>query len=398
MNNIRSVILKAGREKSVLQKHPWIFSGAIAKVESALSPGEIIRLLDFRNNFLAYGYYNQKSQIAVRILEWDESKSIDDNWWAGKINESIARRRVLSDNLQTNSYRLIYGESDFLPGLIVDKYSDYIVAQFLTAGTEKSKPMIIAAFNEFLRPTGIYERSDADVRALEGLSVSNGLLAGKNPPNNIEISENGNRFLVDIAGGHKTGHYLDQRENRLSVGKFAKNLDILDCFCYSGGFSIYALAGGANSVTLVDSSNTALNMARLNSELNGQSAKKTNFVEADIFEYLRKIAQSGKMYDMVILDPPKFAASKAHLKKALSAYKDINMYAMKIIKPGGLLVSFSCSGIVSAESLKVALFWAATDAGRPVQIIGKLGQPSDHPILLSFPESEYLKGYICRVL
>lgn len=393
MNNI---ILKAGREKSVLQKHPWIFSGAIANIEGAPSPGQIIRLLDFRKKFLAYGYYNRASQIAVRILEWDELKPIDDNWWLSKVADSIARRHKLADDTNTDSYRLVFGESDLLPGLIVDKYSDYIVVQFLTAGVEAVKPMIILALVELLKPAGIYERSDADIRSLEGLQAASGLLAGTNPPDKLEIKEHSIRYLIDIAGGHKTGHYLDQRENRLVIRKYAANLDILDCFCYTGGFSINALAGNANSVTLVDSSKAALNIARVNLEQNSQVDNKAQFIESDVFDFLRKTAQSGKLFDMIILDPPKFAASKAHLKKALSAYKDINMFAIKLLKPGGLLISFSCSGIVTAESLKVVLFWASTDTNRPIQIIEKLGQPPDHPILLSFPESEYLKGYICR--
>lgn len=395
---MNSIILKAGREKSVLQKHPWIFSGAIANIEGTVSPGEIIRLLDFRKKFLAYGYYNRASQIAVRILEWDETKRVDEAWWISKIANSIGRRLLFAEDEDTDSYRLIFGESDLLPGLVVDKYSDFLVTQFLTAGVEAAKPTIISALVEFLKPSGIYERSDADIRSLEGISTANGLLVGINPPDKLEIKEHNKRFMIDIAGGHKTGHYLDQRENRLAIRKYATNIDILDCFCYTGGFSINALASGANSVTLVDSSKAALNMAQANIKLNGLLDDKVRFIESDVFEFLRKTEQSGRLYDMIILDPPKFAASKTHLKKALSAYKDINMRAIRIIKPGGLLVSFSCSGIVSAESLKIALFWASIDAGKSVQIIEKLGQPSDHPILLSFPESEYLKGYICKVL
>lgn len=398
MQNQKNVILKAGREKSVLQKHPWIFSGAIANIEGNPSPGEIIRLLDFRKKFLAYGYYNRTSQIAVRILEWEETNRIDDNWWASKMADSIGRRRIFTDNTDTDSYRLVFGESDLLPGLIVDKYSDFLVTQFLTAGVEAAKPTIISALADLLKPSGIYERSDPDIRSLEGLPAVNGLMGGINPPDKLEIKEYGRRFLIDIAGGHKTGHYLDQRENRFKIRNYGAGLDILDCFCYTGGFSINALTNRADSVTLVDSSNVALNMARANLELNGLLDNRTKFIESDVFEFLRKTAQSEKTYDMVILDPPKFAASKAHLKKALSAYKDINMYAIRVLKPGGLLVSFSCSGIVTAESLKIAIFWASIDANRPVQVIERLSQPSDHPILLSFPESEYLKGFICRVL
>jgi 23S rRNA (cytosine1962-C5)-methyltransferase len=398
MNDLPNVILKLGREKSVGQKHPWIFSGAIAKIEGSLSPGKIIRLLDSRKHFLAYGYYNRSSQIAVRILEWDELLQIDENWWALRIAESIARRRNLILNSRTDSYRIIYGESDLLPGLIVDKYADFLVAQFLTAGTEKAKQVIVNALNEIMKPSGIFERSDADIRKLEGLSSSGGILAGIAPPDKLQISEHGHRFNIDIAGGHKTGHYLDQRENRFVVGEQASGLDVLDCFCYTGAFSIYALAGGAKSATMLDSSNTALKLAQDNIDSNNLPIDKAKFVEADVFEYLRELSRGDQTYDMIILDPPKFAATKTHLKKALAAYKDINMQAMKILRPGGILVSFSCSGAVSAESLKIALFWAATDANRSAQIIQKLGQTSDHPILLSFPESEYLKGYICKVI
>jgi 23S rRNA (cytosine1962-C5)-methyltransferase len=397
-HNAVDIILKTGREKSVLQRHPWLFSGAIARVDGNPSPGETVRLLDFRKNFLAYGYYNQVSQIAVRVLEWDESNLVDDSWWESKIAASIGRREKLANDKNTDSYRLIFSESDFLPGLVVDKYSDYLSTQFLTAGADALKPVIISALNALLKPVGIYERSDAEIRLLEGLPSANGLLIGKNPPDKFEISENSIRYLIDIAGGHKTGHYLDQRENRLKIRHYSAGLDILDCFCYTGGFSINALTGGANSVTLVDSSKAALNMAQANIELNGLPGDKARFVESDVFDFLRESAKSGKLYDMVILDPPKFASSKAHLKKALSAYKDINMYALKVLKPGGILVSYSCSGIVSAEALKVALFWASIDADKPVQIIEKLCQTLDHPILLSFPESEYLKGYICKVL
>jgi 23S rRNA (cytosine1962-C5)-methyltransferase len=398
MTNLPNIILKPGREKSVLQKHPWIFSGAIAKIDGSLSPGEIIRLLDSRKKFLAYGYYNKASQIAARILEWDESRTIDADWWHEKIAGSIERRKRLADDSRTDSYRLIFGESDLLPGLIVDKYADFLVVQFLTAGIEKVKQLVIDTLNDLLKPKGIYERSDAEIRKLEGLSVSKGIAKGENPPDRLIIHENGLCFNVDIVGGHKTGHYLDQRENRLAVGKFAAGLDILDCFCYTGAFSIYALANEANSVTLLDSSKAALSLAENNFNLNNLSVEKMRFIEADVFEASRRMAQDSRKFDMIILDPTKFASSKTHLNKALAGYKDINMQAIKLLKPGGILVSFSCSGAVSPESLKIALFWAATDTGKMAQMMEKLGQPSDHPILLSFPESEYLKGYICKIL
>ena len=398
MTELPNIILKPTREKSVVQKHPWIFSGAIAKIEGNPASGAIIRLIDSRRQFLAYGYYNPVSQIAVRILEWAEDNRINADWWNIRIAASIARRNNLDSNPQTDSYRLVFGESDLLPGLIVDKYADYLVIQCLTSGTEQTKQMIVSALNEQVKPTGIYERSDSDIRALEGITPAVGTLTGKNPPEKLEICENNNRFFANIAGGHKTGHYLDQRENRLIAADLAPGLNILDCFCYTGAFSIYALAKGANSVTMVDSSKPALTIAHENIFLNNLLIDKAQFVEADTFEYLRQVLAAGKTYDLIILDPPKFAASKTHLKKAMAAYKDINMLAMRILKRNGTLITFSCSGAVSAESLKIALFWAATDANRFVQIIERLGQGSDHPVLLSFPESEYLTGFICRVL
>jgi len=398
MTQIPTIILKPNRDKTARQKHPWIFSGAIARVEGNPDAGAIVRVLDSKRQFVAFGYYNSSSQIAVRLLEWTENIPVDENWWETKLADSIKRRGSLDVDPQTDSYRLVFGESDLLPGLIVDKCADFLVIQCLTAGIENIKPIIVEALEELVKPSGIYERSDVEVRALEGLPQSAGLLAGKEPPEHVAIKENGFNFFVDLRNGHKTGFYLDQRDNRLVVGDIVEGKDVLDCFCYTGAFSIYALAMNARSVTLVDSSGPALATAELNLKLNGLESYKSSFIEADVFEYLRLLANAGKKYDVIILDPPKFASSKNQLKNALAGYKDINLMAMRLLKPEGFLATFSCSGAVFLETLKTVVFWAAKDAGRFIQVVKILSQGPDHPVLASFPESEYLKGLICRAL
>jgi len=394
MNNI---ILKKGREKSVANRHPWLFSGAIGKVEGKPEPGGIVRVCDSENRFMAYGYYNSKPQIQVRLLDWDENAVIDDAWWHNKIAYSIARRRKLAEDNSTDSYRLVFGESDGLPGLIVDKYADYLVLQSLTAGIDRVKQTIVDTLNDLIKPSGIYERSDADIRKIEGLNPNSGVLYGDKPPLPVVIIENGLKFNIDIIGGQKTGFYLDQRGNRLKTTGSASDLDILDCFCHTGAFSVYALSAKAKSVTMVDSSADCLELARQNIELNNLDIEKTSFVKGDVFEILRKYRDTNQRFDMIILDPPKFAKSKSHLKKALSGYKDINMLAMANLKPGGLLATFSCSGAVSSETLKTVLFWAAVDTGKQAQIIDEFHQGSDHPRLATFPEADYLGGFLCRI-
>jgi 23S rRNA (cytosine1962-C5)-methyltransferase len=334
----------------------------------------------------------------VRFLEWDEGITINDEWWIAKIGESVARRDLLVDDINTDSYRLVFGESDLLPGLIVDKYADYLVIQTLTAGIENVKPLIVSCLARLFHPSGIYERSDVSTREREGLKVAVGPLYGADPPDSLPILENGCQFIVDIKKGQKTGFYLDQRNNRQIAAMFAKNHDILDCFCHTGAFSVYALAKNAKSATLVDSSAQSLALAKENMRLNSFSSKAVEFTEGDVFKILREYRDSERHFDMVILDPPKFAPAKKDLKKALAAYKDINMLAIGILNPGGFLVTFSCSGAVDLQTLQTVLFWAATDAKRDVQICRTLSQGLDHPRLVTFPESEYLKGFICKVL
>lgn len=394
---MHTIRLKPGREKTARQRHPWVFSGALAASPRKIAPGEIVRVTDSKGGFVAYGYFNPRSQIRIRLLEWDEGAKIDRDWWAARIRDSVAARdTVLGDD--TDACRLIFGESDLLPGLIVDRYGPFLVLQASTAGIERVKDDIIAILEELLHPEGVYERSEGESRNLEGLALSSGVLWGTAPPNGLIVRENGLRFRVDIAGGQKTAFYIDQRENRKIVSSFAAGRDILDCFCYSGAFSIYALSVGARSATLVDSSAHGLAIAKENLNLNGLDGKNHEIIEDDVFRALRRFRGTGRAFDMVILDPPKFAPNKASLKKALLAYKDINMLGMQLLRPGGFLATFSCSGAVDSQTLQTVLFWAGEDAGRRVQIIHSLSQASDHPRLVTFPESEYLKGFICRVL
>jgi 23S rRNA (cytosine1962-C5)-methyltransferase len=394
---MRKVTLKKGREKSVKNYHPWLFSGAIAKVDGKPEPGELIQVCDGKGLPSAIGYYNHHSQIRVRILDWDAQAVIDKSWWRRLINEALNRRENLAGNDSANAYRLIYSESDGLPGLSVDRYDNYLVIQITTAGIERVKADVIEALVDLLHPDGIYERSEAEVRRLEGLPESSGIVYGKLPPTPITIKENGHLFDVDITAGQKTGFYLDQRENRAKIATSAKGLDVLDCFSHTGAFSVYTLAAGAKSVTLVDSSTDCLELAKRNLALNKLDISKAEYVAGDAFEVLRRFREEGRRFDMVILDPPKFAKSKSHLQKALAGYKDINMLALELLKPGGILATFSCSGLVDYETLKTVLFWAAVDTGKRVQIIEDLYQASCHPRLVTFPEGTYLKGMLCRV-
>lgn len=392
-----TVKLKMGREKSARNYHPWLFSGAIAAVEDNPSPGEIVSIVDSGNVFLAYGYYNPRPQISIRLLEWDESKAIDYSWWKDKLHKSINRREKLARDAGTDSYRLVYSEGDGLPGLIVDKYADYLVLQSLTAGIERVKGNIIDILAELIMPRCIYERSEDRTRKLEGLDTTTGALWGEKPAGFITIKENDLRFHVDIENGQKTGFYLDQRRNRFQVANYAKDLSILDCFSHTGAFSIYALRAGAKSVTLIDSSRECLDLARRNIELNGQDTVDVEFVTGDAFELLRSYKDRGRKFDMIIIDPPKFARSQRNLKRALAGYKDINMLGMSLVNSGGYLATFSCSGAVDYNTFRTVLFWAAADSAKQVQIVDDLYQASCHPRLATFPEGSYLTGFLCRI-
>ncbi|MFH1906754.1 MAG: class I SAM-dependent methyltransferase [Chloroflexota bacterium] len=415
-----SLILKPGREKSLLRRHPWIFSGAIERVDGNPESGATLDLLSARGDSLARAAYSPSSQIRARVWTFDPSEAVDTSFFRKRIASAIGQRNavfshqlsVISDSsfsLPTSALRLIHAESDGLPGLIVDRYADTLVVQFLAAGAEFWRETIADLLLELTGLQNIYERSDADVRELEGLSPRAGPIRG-GPPERTTITEYGLRFTVDLAHGHKTGFYLDQRENRLRVRQLAEGREVLDCFCYTGGFTVHALAGGAKSVLSVDSSVDALSLCRENVALNsslithpspapiaveGSLITRHSSLEGDVFQVLRKFRDEGRAFDIIILDPPKFAPTAAQAERAARGYKDINLLAFKLLRAGGLLVTFSCSGGVSAELFQKIVAGAALDAGVEAQIVEHLSQGADHPVALNFPEGAYLKGLVC---
>ncbi len=391
-------MLKRNRAKPVLQRHPWIYSGAIERVEGDPVDGDVVDVRDAGNNWLARGYYNAQSQIVVRLLTWQQDEQIDADFWRRRLEHAIAARQALADDPATDAYRLAHAESDYLPGLIVDCYGDWLVMQFLTLGVERRRDELVSLLVDLVDGVrGICERSDVDVREREGLEQRTGLLWGQEPPEEIEVVENGRRFLVDVRQGHKTGFYLDQRENRARLPAFCAGAEVLDAFSYVGGFGVYAAAGGAKTVTLVDSSAPALELARRNLAVNGCESAEVEFVEGNVFSVLRGYRAQERQFDVVVLDPPKLAHSGREVERAARAYKDVNLLAFQLLRPGGVLFTFSCSGAVSADLFQKIVFGAALDAGRDAQIIGYLAQGSDHPVALTFPEGAYLKGLICRV-
>jgi 23S rRNA (cytosine1962-C5)-methyltransferase len=386
------VVLKPGREKSVRNRHPWIFSGAIERVEGQ---GDLVRVVSSQGEYLATGTLNRRSQITVRLLTWDAAEEVDSAFWRRRLERAIAGRAQLAADTATNAYRLVHAEADGLPGLIVDRYGPWLVMQCLTAGMALRQAEIATLLAELLASAGIYARDDADVRLKEGLPLETGLLRGERPPDRVEIVEYGHRFLVDIKRGHKTGFYLDQRENRRRAAATCAGRETLNAFAYTGAFGVYAACAGARSVVNVDTSAEALALAKENLALNGCAPQE--MVAGDVFQVLRRYRREGRSFDLVILDPPKFATSQAEVMDAARGYKDVNLSAMRLLRPGGMLVTFSCSGLVSADLFQKIVFGASVDAGRDVQIVERLAQGADHPVLLTFPESAYLKGFICRV-
>ena len=385
--------LKPYREKSVLQRHPWIFGGAVASVSGEPERGDTVTVRASDGAFLARAAYSPHSQIVGRIWSWDESETINGSFFARRITLAMRARDALAET--TNALRWVNAESDGLPGLIVDRYADFAVCQFLAAGADRWKREIVDVIASQPGIVGVYERSDVDVRAKEGLKAKTGVLHGEPPPALVEVYESENRFLVDIAHGHKTGFYLDQRDNRKTVAEFARDRDVLNAFAYTGAFTVAAWRGGARSVTSIDSAAQALAVAERNLTLNG--APTDGVREGDVFKVLREYRDSGQTFDLIILDPPKFAQTQAQLNKATRAYKDINWLAFRLLRPGGTLVTFSCSGLVSADLFQKIIFGAALDAKRDAQIVRWLSQASDHPVRLAFPEGAYLKGLVCRV-
>lgn len=390
--------LRPGRAKSAQQRHPWIFRGAIRQLPEEAADGDVVRVVDEAGAFLAYGYLNRASQITLRLLSWNEGEPPDEAFLFRRLEQAVAWRRVRLGWPDAGACRLVYAESDGLPGLIVDRYAGWLVVQFLALGAERWKDALLAWLRRELKPEGIYERSDVDVREKEGLAKRTGSLWGPPPPAEVEIVEGGSRFMVDIARGQKTGFYLDQRLNRQRVATYCPGREVLNCFAYTGGFGVYAAGAGAAQVWQVDSSADALRAARGNMELNGLAAPEDHYLERDVFQLLREYRDRARQFDLIILDPPKFAFAQSQVERACRGYKDINRLAMGLLLPGGILATFSCSGAIGQDLFQKVLFGAALDAHRDVQIVETLTQAEDHPVLLSFPESAYLKGLICRVL
>lgn len=390
--------LKKGKEKAVYQHHPWVFSGALDKVKGKPQNGDVVRVVDANGEFLAYGYYNGQSRVAIRLIEWNEEITIDADWYGQRIKTAIDGRSHLLKDKNTTASRLIFSEADFLPGLIVDRYGDFLSVQILSSGIEKAKNIVINALVKLLQPKGIFDRSDATARSHEGITAENGLLWGENPSEFIEVKENGIKYHINISEGQKSGFYCDQRDNRKILASYTKNKTVLDCFSYSGGFSLNALSQGAAEVTSVDSSALAIATLTQNIVLNKFDVGKHTAIQSDVNKQLRQFNDEGKKFDVVVLDPPKYAPSRSALDRAARAYKDLNRRGLMLLESGGLLATFSCSGAVDIETFKQIIAWATLDAGKEVQIIYQFCQPEDHPVRLSFPEGEYLKGLLVRVV
>jgi 23S rRNA (cytosine1962-C5)-methyltransferase len=390
MAAMKSIRLHAGKERSLWKRHPWVFAGSVDR--GGGDSGETVRVEAADGSFLAWGAYSARSQIRVRAWSFDEAERIDAAFFERRVRESVARRARLG--IASDGVRLVHGEADGLPGLIVDRYADTLSAQFLSAGSERWKATIADALLSATGCTRLYERSDSGVRGLEGLAAQAGWLRGDGETL-IEIREHDWRLTLDVASGHKTGFYLDQRDNRARFAQWVRQFGarrVLNCYCYTGGFTVAALAGGAIEVTSVDSSGPALERARAHVALNGFGAAQATYADADVNAFLRDQLKEGASFDAIVLDPPKFAPSAAHADRAARAYKDINRLALKLLAPGGLLLTFSCSGGVGAELFHKIVAGAGIDAGVDASLLARLEAAPDHPTTLYFPEGEYLKG------
>ena len=391
------ITVKPNREKPILNQHPWIFSGAIDSVSGNPAPGDIVDVVGKGGKFLARGYWNPKSQIQVRLLTWQD-EDINEDWWRQKIQRAVDARSPKADG----ACRLINAENDYLPGLIVDVYGEYAVLQALTLHIDQQKQMIANLLADTLRVRGTYERSDVDVRQKEGLKQSTGVLFGEEPPPLVRFAEEHVWMQADLHKGHKTGFYLDQRPNRVLLAKLIaeqpyQNARVLNLFSYTGGFGLHAQFSDAAHVTNVDASRDALELAEQNVTLNGFDASRVEHVQADVFDYLRDMAQQGEQYEVVVCDPPKFAHNAQQVERAARGYKDLNLNSFKLVRPGGYLMTFSCSGAISADLFQKIVFGALADSGRQAQILRHLGPGEDHPVALTFPEGAYLKGLLLRV-
>lgn len=389
--------LKPGREKSLLRRHPWVFSGSVAAVQGEPALGETVEIRDAAGRFLGYAAYSPHSQIRARVWTWEEAEMVDEAFFRRRLQQAFDARQAFVNLSPRGGVRLVHAESDRLPGLILDRYADTLVFQFLSAGPEYWRDQLVELCHELTGARRLYERSDADARSLEGLAERVGPLHGTDLPDQLLIEENGLLFQVDIAGGHKTGFYLDQRQNRARLRQLSLDRDVLDCFSYTGGFSVNALAGGAASVLSLDASGAALDQLHRNLAFNQLPIERAETLEGDVFQLLRGFRDRGRDFDLVVLDPPKFAQTASQVQRAARGYKDINLLALKLLRPGGLLFTFSCSGAIAEDLFQKIVAGAALDAGVHAQIIERLSQSPDHPVAVNFPEGAYLKGLVLRV-
>lgn len=391
------LILLPGKERSAFKHHPWLFAGSVGRLEGRARPGDTVDVMADNLRPLGRAAYSPKSQIRARFWTFDAEESIDDAFFKRRIAAAVALRQALPELRGQQGLRLIHAESDGLPGVIADQYGDTVVVQLTSAGADKWRNAIVAGLVKATGCARVYERSDSDVRGLEGLGPTTGWLHGETPSTPLSIDENGVRLAIDIAGGHKTGFYLDQRENRALLGQLSAGKDVLNCFCYTAGFSLQALAGGAKSVLSIDSSGPALAQAQANLALNPTlPSDRAQWQEADVFQALRDFRKAGRTFDLIVLDPPKFAPSAAHAERAAKAYKDINILGFRLLRPGGFLMTYSCSGGVGLEMFQKIIADSALDAGRNARIVRRLSGAADHPVALNFPEGEYLKGLLVQ--
>ena len=388
------ITLKSGKERSLINRHPWVFSGAIQDAPKNLAAGDLVSVYGSKGQFLGNGYYNSESQISVRIYSWHKKEVLNKDFLSWKIRESIQRREHI-DRSSTNCIRLVAHDADFLPGLVIDQYGDWVSFQILSAGMERHRKDIIQTIKELIDPAGLVERSDEAIRKKEGMEPRKEVIFGDLPKGGIPVLENNMKLLVDVWEGHKTGFYIDQRDARATIKEYSKGKRVLNCFCYTGGFTIAAGIGGASEITSVDERLPALELAEKNYHLN-ELPGDPEFIQGDVFKYLRSLKDEGRTFDFIILDPPKFASSKKNVNGACRGYKDLNLIAWQLLAPGGYLATFSCSGLISRDLFQKVVFGSAIDAKCDAQIIKTLSQSEDHPTRISFPESLYLKGFLLR--
>ncbi|MTD40485.1 23S rRNA (cytosine(1962)-C(5))-methyltransferase RlmI [Erwinia sp. CPCC 100877] len=392
------LVLAKGREKSLLRRHPWVFSGAIARMEGKASPGETVDVVDHKGTWLARAAWSPSSQIRARVWTFDREESVDIDFFTRRLQKAQQWRDWLATRDGLDSYRLIAGESDGLPGVTIDRFGNFLVLQLLSAGAEYQRPALVSALQSRYPDCSIYDRSDVAVRKKEGMALTQGPVCGELPPDLLTIEEHGMKLLVDIKTGHKTGYYLDQRDSRFATRRYVKDKRVLNCFSYTGGFAVSALLGGCREVISVDTSEEALAIARQNITLNQQDLSRAQFIRDDVFKLLRRYREQGETFDVIVMDPPKFVENKNQLAGACRGYKDINLLALQLLNPGGILLTFSCSGLMASDLFQKIVADAAVDAGRDVQFIEQFRQAADHPVIASYPEGLYLKGFACRLM